>query len=203
MRKLASKISVLFMTAVMVVTMSGCATYKAPTVESFCTALDELGYNQVQDAANAKTITQAMMSFSAFGGGGYICSSYDDPYDTSRTGFIRGATDEVLCITEKGTRYLLIVFDNNENAKYYYMTMRDQIEELYEKDGVFMMKSGWNAESYTFAGSTPSLFGDEFYMYGGFYLKDNTVAIIDTYENDITNKTQVNQLLDKLGLPRP
>ena len=109
----------------------------------------------------------------------------------------------MLCITEKGTRYLLIVFDNNENAKYYYMTMRDQIEELYDKDGVFMMKSGWNAESYTFAGSTPSLFGDEFYMYGGFYLKDNTVAIIDTYENDITNKTQVNQLLDKLGLPRP
>ena len=40
-------------------------------------------------------------------------------------------------------------------------------------------------------------------MYGGFYFKDNTVTIIDTYENDITNKTQVNQLLDKLGLPRP
>ena len=53
------------------------------------------------------------------------------------------------------------------------------------------------------AGTSPSLFGDEIYMYGGFYYKDNTVTVIDTYENDITCKTQVNSLLDKLGLPRP
>ena len=33
--------------------------------------------------------------------------------------------------------------------------------------------------------------------------EDNTVTVIDTYENDITCKTQVNSLLDKLGLPRP
>ena len=83
------------------------------------------------------------------------------------------------------------------------MTMRNQIEDFSDKEGVFIMKSGINAECYTFAGTSPSLFGDEFYMYGGFYYKDNTVTVIDTYENDITCKTQVNSLLDKLGLPRP
>ena len=203
MRRILKKITTLFMAGVMVFAMAGCATFSAPTADSFCTALDELGYHQVQDAANAKTVTQALMSFSAFGGGGYIDTKYDDPYDTSRIGYLRGATEEVLCLTEKGTRYLLIIFDNNENAKFYYDTMKNQIEDVTDKDGVFMTKVGINAESYTFAGSYPSLFGDDYYMYGGFFYKDNTVTIIDTYENDITNKSQVNQLLDKLGLPRP
>ena len=202
MRRILKKITTLFMAGVMVLAMAGCATYSAPTTEQFCTALDELGYHQVQDAANAKTVTEALMSFAAFGGGGYLLMNYEDPYDMSITGHIRGCTSEVLCVTDKGTRYLLLVFDNNENAKFYYDTMKNQIEDVSDRDGVFIMKSGINAECYTFAGTYPSLF-DEKYMYGGFYYKDNTVTIIDTYENDITNKTQVNSLLDKLGLPRP
>lgn len=203
MKKILTKLAVVVMTAVMLLTMAGCATFKAPTSEQFCTALDELGYAKAPDITNTKTVTEALMSFSAFGGGGYIYMAYDDPYDTSRTGYIRGATEEVLCLTEKGTRYLLLVFVNHDDAGYYYMTMRNQLEDVTDKSGVFMMKSGINAESYTFAGSAPSLFGDEIYMYGGFFLKDNTVVIIDTYENDIANKTEVNVLLDKLGLPRP
>lgn len=203
MRRILKKISTALMAAVMVLSMTGCATYKAPTTEQFCTALDELGYRQVEDAAKVSDINSVLMSFTAFGGGGYLYMKFDDPYDTSRTGYIRGATEEVLCLTDKGTRYLLLVFDNSENANYYYMTMRKQIEDFSDKEGVFIMKSGINAECYTFAGTSPSLFGDEFYMYGGFYYKDNTVTVIDTYENDITCKTQVNSLLDKLGLPRP
>ncbi len=203
MRRILKKISTALMAAVMVLSMAGCATYKAPTTEQFRTALEELGYRQVEDAAKVSDINSVLMSFTAFGGGGYLYMKFDDPYDTSRTGYIRGATEEVLCLTDKGTRYLLLVFDNSENANYYYMTMRNQIEDFSDKEGVFIMKSGINAECYTFAGTSPSLFGDEFYMYGGFYYKDNTVTVIDTYENDITCKTQVNQLLDKLGLPRP
>ena len=203
MRRILKKIATAFMAAVMVLSMAGCATYKAPTSEQFSAALEELGYRQVEDAAKASDINSVLMSFTAFGGGGYLYMKFDDPYDTSRTGYIRGATEEVLCLTDKGTRYLLLVFDNSENANYYYMTMRNQIEDFSDKEGVFIMKSGINAECYTFAGTTPGLFGDEFYMYGGFYYKDNTVTVIDTYKNDITNKTQVNQLLDKLGLPRP
>ncbi|MCR5615363.1 MAG: hypothetical protein K6F45_04275 [Saccharofermentans sp.] len=202
MRRILKKLSTALMTAVMVFAMTGCATYSAPTTDAFCTALDELGYHQVQDAANAKTVTEALMSFAAFGGGGYLVMNYDDPYDMSITGHIRGCTSEVLCITEKGTRYLLLVFDNSENAKFYYDTMKNQVNDVYDKSGAFITKPGINAECYTFAGTYPSLFEEE-YMYGGFYFKDNTVTIIDTYENDITNKTQVNQLLDKLGLPRP
>ena len=203
MRRILKKIATAFMAAVMVLSMAGCATYKAPTSEQFSAALEELGYRQVEDAAKVSDINSVLMSFTAFGGGGYLYMKFDDPYDTSRTGYIRGATEEVLCLTDKGTRYLLLVFDNSENANYYYMTMRNQIEDFSEKEGVFIMKSGINAECYTFAGTTPGLFGDEFYMYGGFYYKDNTVTVIDTYENDITCKTQVNSLLDKLGLPRP
>ncbi len=203
MKKIFTKVTVTLMTAVMLLSMAGCATYKAPTSEQFRTALDELGYSQAPDASTSTDITQVMMSFTAFGGGGYLYMKYDDPYDTSRTGYIRGATEEVLCLTDKGTRYLLLVFDNSENANFYYMTMRNQIEDYSDKSGAFIMKSGINAECYTFAGSAPSLFGDEFYMYGGFYYKDNTVTIIDTYQNDIACKTQVNVLLDKLGLPRP
>lgn len=203
MKKTLSRLMVVLMSAVLLLSMAGCATYKAPTTEQFCTALDELGYSQAPDAANAKTVNEALMSFSAFGGGGYLYTKYDDPYDTSRIGFLRGATEEVMCVTDKGTRYLFIVFDNNENAKFYYDTMKNQIEDVTERDGVFITKAGINAECYTFAGTSPSLFGDEFYMYGGFYYKDNTVTVIDTYENDITCKTQVNSLLDKLGLPRP
>ena len=203
MRRILKKIATALMASVMVLSMAGCATYKAPTSEQFRTALDELGYSQAPDASTSTDITQVMMSFTAFGGGGYLYMKYDDPYDTSRTGYIRGATEEVLCLTDKGTRYLLLVFDNNENANYYYMTMRNQIEDFSDKEGVFIMKSGINAECYTFAGTTPGLFGDDYYMYGGFYYKDNTVTIIDTYQNDIACKTQVNVLLDKLGLPRP
>ena len=203
MRRILKKIATALMASVMVLSMAGCATYKAPTSEQFSAALEELGYRQVEDAAKVSDINSVLMSFTAFGGGGYLYMKFDDPYDTSRTGYIRGATEEVLCLTDKGTRYLLLVFDNSENANYYYMTMRNQIEDFSDKEGVFIMKSGINAECYTFAGTTPGLFGDEFYMYGGFYYKDNTVTVIDTYKNDITNKTQVNQLLDKLGLPRP
>ena len=203
MRRILKKIATVFMTSVMLLSMAGCATYKAPTTEQFSAALEELGYRQVEDAAKVSDINSVLMSFTAFGGGGYLCMKFDDPYDTSRTGYIRGATEEVLCLTDKGTRYLLIVFDNNENAKFYYDTMKNQIEDVTERDGVFITKAGINAECYTFAGTSPSLFGDEFYMYGGFYYKDNTVTVIDTYENDITCKTQVNSLLDKLGLPRP
>ena len=203
MRRTAGKLSVLLLAIVMVLSMAGCATYSAPTVDSFCTALDELGYNKVPDPGKVADITTAMMSFSTFGGGGYMVTDYDDPYDMSITGHLRGCTSEVMCITDKGTRYLFLVFDENDNAKYYYDTMKNQIEEYPDKDGAFITKPGINAECYTFAGSAPSLFGDSFYMYGGFYYKDNTVTIIDTYENDITNKSQVNMLLDKLGLPRP
>ena len=198
MRKTARNITVLFMTAVMLVSMSGCATFKAPTVESFCQALDELGYNQVPDPGTVGDVTSAMRSFAAFGGGGYVVTQYSDPYDTSITGHIRGCTTEVLCITDKGTRYLFMEFDSNENAKYYYDTMRNEIDEYEDHDGVFIKKNGINAESYEFAGS---IYGT--YCYGGYFYKDNTVTIIDTYENDITNKSQVNQMLDKLGLPRP
>lgn len=203
MRRILKKIATAFMASVMVLSMAGCATYKAPTSEQFSAALEELGYRQVEDAAKVSDINSVLMSFTAFGGGGYLCMKFDDPYDTSRTGYIRGATEEVLCLTDKGTRYLLIVFDNNENAKFYYDTMKNQIEDVTERDGAFITKAGINAECYTFAGTSPSLFGDEIYMYGGFYYKDNTVTVIDTYENDITCKTQVNSLLDKLGLPRP
>ena len=202
MRRILKKITTLFMAGVMVFAMAGCATYNAPTSEQFRTALDELGYRQVEDAAKVSDINSVLMSFTAFGGGGYLYMKFDDPYDTSRTGYIRGATEEVLCLTDKGTRYLLLVFDNNENAKFYYDTMKNQIEDVSDRDGVFIMKSGINAECYTFAGTYPSLF-EEKYMYGGFYYKDNTVTVIDTYQNDITCKTQVNSLLDKLGLPRP
>ena len=202
MKRILKKITTLFMAGVMVFAMAGCATYNAPTSEQFRTALDELGYRQVEDAAKVSDINSVLMSFTAFGGGGYLYMKFDDPYDTSRTGYIRGATEEVLCLTDKGTRYLLLVFDNNENAKFYYDTMKNQIEDVSDRDGVFIMKSGINAECYTFAGTYPSLF-EEKYMYGGFYYKDNTVTVIDTYQNDITCKTQVNSLLDKLGLPRP
>ena len=203
MRRTAGKLSVVLLAIVMVLSMAGCATYKAPTVESFCTALDELGYSEVPDPGNVGDITSAMRSFAAFGGGGYIVTNYSDPYDMSITGHLRGCTSEVMCITEKGTRYLFLVFDDNDNAKYYYDTMKNEMEAYSDKEGAFITKSGINAECYTFAGSYPSLFGDSFYMYGGFFYKDNTVTIIDTYENDITNKSQVNMLLDKLGLPRP
>ncbi len=203
MRRILKKIATALMASVMVLSMAGCATYKAPTSEQFSAALEELGYRQVEDAAKVSDINSVLMSFTAFGGGGYLYMKFDDPYDTSRTGYIRGATEEVLCLTDKGTRYLLLVFDNNENAKFYYDTMKNQIEDVTERDGVFITKAGINAECYTFAGTSPSLFGDEIYMYGGFYYKDNTVTVIDTYENDITCKTQVNSLLDKLGLPRP
>lgn len=202
MKKTAGKLSVLLLAIVMMLSMAGCATYSAPTVDSFCTALDELGYNEVPDAGSVGDITSAMRSFSAFGGGGYIVTTYSDPYDMSITGHLRGCTSEVMCVTEKGTRYLFLVFDDNDNAKYYYDTMKNDLEAFDNKEGLFQTKAGFNAECYVFAGNIPSLFGST-YCYGGFFYKDNTVTIIDTYENDITNKTQVNQLLDKLGLPRP
>ena len=198
MKKSAGKITVLFMVFVMALAMAGCAAYSAPTVDSFCAALDELGYDQVPDPGTVGDVTSAMRSFAAFGGGGYIVTNYADPYDTSITGHIRGCTTEVLCITEKGTRYLFMVFDNNENAKYYYDTLRNELDYYEDHDGVFIKKNGINAESYVFAGSIYNT-----YCYGGFYYKDNTVTVIDAYENDITNKSQVNMLLDKLGLPRP
>ena len=135
MRRILKKIATVFMTSVMLLSMAGCATYKAPTSEQFSAALEELGYRQVEDAAKVSDINSVLMSFTAFGGGGYLCMKFDDPYDTSRTGYIRGATEEVLCLTDKGTRYLLIVFDNNENAKFYYDTMKNQIEDVTERDG--------------------------------------------------------------------
>ena len=201
MKKMVGKLSVLVMALVMVFSMAGCATYGAVTAEKFCTALDELGYNEVADAGKVADVNTAMMSFAAFGGGGYL-HSYSDPYDTSEIDFVRGKTEEVMCITSKGTRYLLLIFDDNDNAKFYYDTMKNQIEAYDNKEGLFTTKAGLNAECYVFAGEIPSFLGSS-YCYGGFYYKDNTVTIIDTYDNDITCKSQVNMMLDKLGLPRP
>ena len=200
MRKLAGKITVLFMAAVMMFAMAGCAVYNAPTVESFCAALDELGYREVPDATNVADINTAMMSFATFGGGGYMVSEYKAD-EGSMLG-INGITTDVMCVTENGTRYLFLTFDSDDHAKTYYSSMKYAIDNASFKDGAFTTTYGIGAEYYSFAGETDAGFG-KVYCYGAYYVKGNTVTVIDTYKNDITNKTQVNQLLDKLGLPRP